>query len=138
VKIEFERGGVFEAELLDIESPKVCKGFWELLPIKLKMFQSRWGGYELYNNTDLPMNVEMETLTEVGEEASVGEISYYNDFSNRMKKKLTALMIYYGDSELHSRVNKFARITQDLEGLWKIGERIWLQGPEEITVQKLE
>lgn len=138
VKIEFEHGGVFKAELLESESTKVCNAFWELLPIKFKMFQSRWGGYELYNNTDLPMTVEMETLTVVGEKASAGEISYYHGFSKRMSRKLTAMMIYYGDTELHSQVNKFARITKNLEELSKVGERIWLQGPEEITIQKSE
>jgi hypothetical protein len=135
VEIKFKRGGTFVAELLERQTPKVCETFWNMLPLKFKMFQSRWGGEELYNNQDIAMDIEMESLTKEGEVASVGEIAYFNGTFRGMK--LRAITIYYGEVVLPIRVNKFARITENLEELKKVGEMVWLRGPEEITIRKL-
>lgn len=127
IEIIFERGGILKAELLDKEAPDTCNAFWNALPVAGEGRHARVSGQEFYFRCDISCNKENN------EQAKVGDISF------NVNPDWQAVCIYYGEgiTKKENPFNKFARITSNMELLAEIGERIWLQGTEEITVRRL-
>ena len=126
IEIEFERGGKFTATLLDDEAPQTCKILWEHLPIEGSAAQARYGGEEFFFKTNLEIEPENQKTN-----FSAGDIAFNPD------PKWKAMITYYGNNiRVSTPFNHAAKISENLEKLKAIGERIWLKGAEKIYVRR--
>lgn len=142
IKFSFEGGGEVYATLLVEKAPLTCEKVWNSLPFETVATQSRWSGREFnfaYEETDLPPRENQTIYT------SIGEVCYWRDWNWEEEGTLPqALAIYYGaemarSHKGHEPVNIFAQIDySDFEKLFKIGERIWLEGKEKIFIERHE
>lgn len=119
-EIEFAKGGIFTAVLLPEEAPKTCEAFLKALPLDARFRQARYAGEEFYFQPGMSCDPENQRMPKWG------DIAFNPD------PKWRAVCIYYGD---HLRTgtpfNLFARIiSNNLEELRKVGERVWVQGEE--------
>ncbi|MEM3641690.1 MAG: cyclophilin-like fold protein [Candidatus Bathyarchaeia archaeon] len=127
IEIEFERGGKFTATLLEDAAPKACKVLWDHLPIEGRAAQARYGGEEFFFNTDL--NIEAENQKK---DFKAGDIAF------NPHPKWKAIIIYYGNNiAITTPYNHIAKISEKLDELKAVGERIWLQGAEKVRICKL-
>ena len=119
--IEFSKGGRFTVALLMKEAPKTCEAFLKALPLEVRFRQARFAGEEFYFQADI--NVELENQV-----APVwGNISFNAD------PKWKAVCVYYGNNvkKTGAPYNLFGRVvSESLEELKKVGERVWIQGEE--------
>jgi hypothetical protein len=127
-EIEFAKGGKFTAVLLTEEAPKTCEAFLKVLPLGVRFRQARFAGEEFYFQLGMSCDPENPVTPKWG------------DISFNADPKWRAACIYYGE---HLRIgtpfNLFARIiSNNLEELRKVGERVWLQGEEAAHVKLVQ
>jgi hypothetical protein len=121
IEMEFNKGGKFTAVLLMKEAPKTCEAFLKALPMSVNCRQGRFSGEEFYCQTNVLCDEENQVLPQWG------DISFNSD------KSWKAVCVYYGSkvAKKSSLYNLFARIvSNNLDELRTVGERIWLQGEE--------
>jgi hypothetical protein len=134
MKLEFERGGVFVARLLEEEAPRTCRAIRDRLPFAYRFHHSIVSGQALVT---LPpdLNVEPENQQVAG--IPPGTLS----FLVRDEARLVPAEIYiaYGifisrglTLDMKQPVNVFARIEADLEALAHVGRRVLLEGAEQV------
>jgi hypothetical protein len=141
ILITFENGESIPATLQDNKAPQTCQIVWEALPFTQIVRHSRWSGREVnfeFSSATKPMR-ENQTIS-----TSAGEMVYWRDWLHDTDPDvLEVLAIYYGPEHTRShkgdeRVNVFAQVDFDfLDCLEKVGERIWLNGTEKVTLSKL-
>jgi len=124
-EIEFGKGGRFTAVLLTEDAPKTCEAFLKVLPLDGRFRQARFSGEEFYIQSKMSCDPENQRIPKQG------------DIAFNADPKWKAICLYYGD---HLRVktpfNLFARIiSNNLEELKRVGERVWLQGEEAAHVK---
>jgi hypothetical protein len=124
-EIEFEKGGKFVAVLLTNEAPKTCEMFLKALPLEARVRQARFAGEEFFFQTEMIGNPENQVPPEWGEIAFNPDIHW------------KAVCVYYGSNfRVKTPFNLFARIVSDnLDELKKVGERIWIEGEETARVR---
>ena len=137
--LEFERGGAFQAELLEDLAPKTCRAFWDLLPLRQKVGHAKFSGHVLYIFPGMDI-VEMENSRCIG--VLPGEILFNPHVTNQPAHP-KEMMIVYGpalprDAFGYAPSNLFARISADIEELKKIGKRIDEEGREYVEIHRLE
>jgi len=134
MRVEFERGGVFVARLLEEEAPRTCRAIRDRLPFAYRFHHSIVSGQALVT---LPpdLNVEPENQRVAG--IPPGALS----FLVRDDARLVPAEIYIAYGVFISRgltldmkqpVNVFARIETDLEVLAQVGRRVLLEGAEQV------
>jgi len=141
IVFRFERGGELIADLMPDVAPKSVEGFLEILPLKVTVYHSRWCGREfnfpVKSKHDIPR--EKQTAT-----CNTGDVVYWKEWGIDPSEATEAIGVYYGAEVLRDHrgylpVNPFARISQDQ---WKtieeIGVRIWQQGVEKLTIDRLQ
>ena len=135
IKIEFEKGGVFIAELFESDAPKTCQVFLDRLPLEFEFAQSIISGQALLT---LPKDLTVEPENQMVAGIPPGTIS----FLVRDPPRLVPDEIYisYGvfvsrglTTNLYQPVNVFAQIKENLGELKTVGQRIHKNGTEKVV-----
>lgn len=127
VEISFGRGGRFAARLLEDQAPSTCEAVWAALPVEGTVLQARFSGEEMFVTTAIDAAAENQVPP------SAGDIAFNPDPAWR------AICIYYGPKiKAGHPFNLFARIDGDLEQLRRVGERIWREGGELVTIRPVQ
>ena len=132
LKIEFEKGGVFTARLLEDEAPKTCATLKSRLPFEYLFQQSIVSGQAM---VAIPPDLTVERENQRVAGILPGALSFL------VKDEITHVPdeIYIAYGVFISRglfldakqpVNVFANIDENLDELREIGNRIIMQGAE--------
>ncbi len=132
IKIEFARGGVFEARLLEDEAPKTCATIKKHLPFEYRFQQSIVSGQAL---VALPPDLTVERENQRVANTPPGTIA----FLVRDEPVLVPDEIYIAYGVFISRglfvdakqpVNVFAQVESSLDELKQVGRRVHQEGAE--------
>lgn len=137
--LEFEKGGVFQAELIEDLAPKTSRAFWDLLPLRQKVGHAKFSGHVLYIFPGMDI-ADMENSRCIG--VLPGEILFNPHVTNQPPHP-KEMMIVYGPALLrdafgYAPSNLFARITANVDELMKVGKRIDEEGREFLEIYRLE
>lgn len=138
IKIRFERGGEFIATLIEDKAPKTCEAIWRALPLEGDVLHSKWSGRGIFIGTHLGDRLPRENQSSI---LSSGYVGYWREWFNEEKGE-EVIEVYYGPSVVRddrgvTQLNMFALIEKDLKELADVGMRIWMQGKEKMTVQRI-
>ena len=140
MRIEFERGGVFMAKLLEDEAPKTCQTIKSRLPFGYRFQHSIVSGQAILC---LPPDLTVERENQRVAGILPGALS----FLVKDEPVLVPDEIYIAYGIFISRgltvdakqpVNVFAQIESNLDELKQIGRRILLQGAEMVHFSLVE
>ncbi len=132
LKIEFERGGVFLARLLEEEAPKTCRAIRAHLPFEYTFYQSVVSGQALVT---LPSDLTVGRENQRVANTPAGTLA----FLVRDEPILVPDEIYIAYGIFISRgltidasqpVNVFAHIEEGLDELAMVGRRVVMEGAE--------
>ena len=132
IKLEFEKGDIFHARLLENEAPKTCATIKEHLPFEYRFHQSIVSGQAMVT---LPPDLTVERENQRVAGIPPGAIC----FLVRDEPVLVPDEIYiaYGlfisrglTVDMKQPVNVFAQIEENLGGLMKAGKRVLMEGAE--------
>ena len=133
MKVEFQKGGVFYARLLEKEAPKTCKTILSRLPFEYRFQQSIVSGHAVvFLPPDLTVEPENQRTIGIG----AGGLSFL--VQDPARNVPDEIYIAYGPYfvsrcsyiEMQQPVNVFAQIDENLDELRKIGSRVLLEGAE--------
>ena len=93
IEIEFEKGGVFIASLLEDKAPKTCKVVWDNLPLDGKVGHAIFSGKMMYLVVDTKLE-ELENARSFG--FLPGDITYLTPFYGRDTHNEIAIV--YGEA----------------------------------------
>jgi len=135
IKLEFEKGGSFEATLFTEEVPETCLKIVEKLPFKLRFYQSIVSGQAMVS---LPKDFSLPRENQrvagippgslcflVKDEAVLVPDEIYIAYGLFISRGLTL--------DQKQPVNVFARIDANLDELEKIGKRVLMEGAEFVS-----
>ncbi len=134
IRLEFEKGGVFIARLLEDEAPKTCRAITARLPFTYRFHHSIVSGQALVT---LPPDLTVERENQRVAGIYPGALS----FLVRDQPVATPDEIYIAYGIFISRglfidatqpVNVFAQIERDLEELRRAGQRVLMNGAEQV------
>ncbi|UCH27467.1 MAG: DUF3830 family protein [Trueperaceae bacterium] len=135
IKVEFERGGAFQARLLEQEAPKTCRVIKERLPFSYRFHQSIISGQALVT---LPPDLTVEPENQWVAGTPPGTLAFLVKDEARLVPD--EIYIAYGIFisrglmvDMKQPVNVFARIETDLEELAVVGKRVLMEGAELVT-----
>jgi len=142
IQISFEKGGMLIAQLND-HAPQSVYSLLEILPVRSKVFHTRWCGREI--------SMGIKTLTKPPKENNTNivskfDLAYWRDWENQVTPSdqgtEEALAMYYGAEVLRFHngfltTNVIGRISWEQEELLEsIGLRIWEFGHEQVLVEE--
>ena len=140
-QFHFERGGTLTMTTL-AEAPKSIECISKMVPINAKIFQARWSGREIFIPTELKKKPPRENQTI---RANLGDVIYFREWKDSYDfTGFEAIGIFYGPEIVRewrgdSPVNLIGRIDPSQWDLIKsIGERVWRQGGERISIKVLD
>ena len=132
ITIEFEKGGVFTARLLEDEAPKTCAIIRERLPFAYRFHHSIVSGQAIVT---LPPDMTMPRENQRVAGIYPGALSFL--VKDEPVLVLDEIYIAYGifisrglTVDAKQPVNVFGQIDSHLDELAKIGRRILMQGAE--------
>lgn len=135
-KLKITAGGYeFIAELEEEDAPKTCAVFKEMLPFENKLIHVRWSGQGMwipYGETRVGLDYENHTSHPVK-----GEFLLYPGGISEME-----IIVAYGRCLFASQVgqlagNHFLTITEGLENLHALGEKVLWEGAQTISIDYL-
>jgi hypothetical protein len=138
MQIEFQKGGVFTAELLEKAAPKSCETIWNRLPFTYEFYHSIVSGRAILT---LPPDLTMEPENQMVMGINPGTIS----FLVRDVPKIVPDEIYISYGIFVSRgltvnayqpVNVFAKINENLDELDMVCRRVLMKGAETVKFSK--
>jgi hypothetical protein len=136
----FERGGSLIVSTAD-ESSKTCQAIRQDLPIEAKVFQARWSGKEIFVPIALKQKPPRERQSI---RASLGDVIYFCEWEGSYEHTgFEAIGLFYGPEIVRewrgdAPVNVFGRVDpSQFELLKEIGDRVWRQGGEGISIRVL-
>lgn len=118
--------------LYEKEAPLTCKALLKAFPLSVKFVQGRYAGEEIYSpkGPNIKLPAENATIN-----LKVGEIGYAPPSPRNEVSKCFGIV--YGDAKLSDWVNVFGIVVEkDLPLLKKIGEKLWLEGSQELVFEK--
>ena len=140
-QFHFERGGTLTMTTL-AEAHKSIEFISKMAPINAKIFQARWSGREIFIPTKLKKKPPRENQTI---RANLGDVIYFREWKDSYDfTGFEAIGIFYGPEIVRewrgdSPVNLIGRIDPSQWDLIKsIGERVWRQGGERISIKVLD
>lgn len=140
MEIEFEKGGVFVARLLEDEAPKTCQAIKEHLPFEYKFHQSIVSGQAMVT---LPPDLTVEPENQRVAGIPPGALSFL--VRDEVVLVPDEIYIAYGifisrglTVDMKQPVNVFAQIESDLDELKKVGQRVLMNGAEMVHFRLLE
>jgi hypothetical protein len=120
-----DAGASVLADMLDDESPEVCRLVWDLLPIETRVIHGMYSGAEVFALLDNPQPCPPEGLTQL---PLPGEILYFYDESKNVtnaRPAVAELCIVYnrgvvlrGPEGVPTHASLFARIPGDWKHDW--------------------
>jgi hypothetical protein len=132
IKLEFEKGDVFYARLLETEAPKSCTTIKERLPFEYRFHQSIVSGQALVT---LPPDLTVERENQRVAGIPPGSICFL--VKDEPVLVPDEIYIAYGlfisrglTIDMKQPVNVFAQIEDNLEELMKVGKRVLMEGSE--------
>ena len=133
ILIEFEKGGVFSARLLENDAPKTCRTIIRKLPFEYRFHQSIVSGHAV---VALPPDLAVEPENQRSIGIPAGGLSFL--VQDPPRNVPDEIYIAYGPYfisrcsyiEMQQPVNYFAQIEEDLNELEKIGKRVLMEGAE--------
>jgi hypothetical protein len=141
INIEFEKGGVFTAQLLEEEAPKTCAAILKHLPFTYRFHHSIVSGQAIVT---LPpdLTVEEENQRTVGVPA--GSLCFL--VQDPPRNVPDEIYISYGPYfvsrcstiDFQQPVNVFGLIESGQDELIKIGKRILMEGAENVGFSLVE
>ncbi len=138
--MEFEKGGVVAAVLLEDKAPKTCQAILRALPFQNVAIHAMWAGQEIFfDGFPLSEPLEYENETNDVEPGSVACISTMA-LRKFAEQKFTSFCVFYGKSRPRKGVdqtvdvNVFAKV-RDLEKMTEISKRIRFEGREKMTIR---
>jgi len=145
IKFEFARGGVLYGELDSDKAPETVACIKAILPLKTTMKHTRWCGREIYsgiNTGSLPRRENKSCVV------NKFDITYWRDWESGAAlpgiPDVETISVFYGPENLvcnqgQISVNVIGRIDYGLEReVDRIGERIWLEGAEDMVISAAE
>jgi len=135
-KLKITAGGYeFTAKLEEELAPKTCEIFKTLLPLENKLIHVRWSGQGMwipYGETRLGLDYENNTS-----HPAKGEFLLYPGGISEME-----IIVAYGRCLFSSQVgqlagNHFLTITEGIENLDKLGEKVLWEGAQSIKIDYL-
>ena len=125
---------VFKAVLHEDLAPETCRAITEALPITGKVIQARWSGECMWLKMD-PYGIEVPLENQTSY-PGVGQLLYYTGGISEKE-----MLIPYGSAKFSSKVgllpgNHYATITEGLENLPLVGEKVLWEGAHTIRVEK--
>lgn len=140
LRLEFEKGGVFTARLLEAEAPKTCRTIKAKVPFAYRFHHSIVSGQALVT---LPPDLTMERENQRVAGIPPGTLS----FLVRDEPVLVPDEIYiaYGifisrglTVDMKQPVNVFAQIEDKLDELGQVGRRVLMNGAETVRFSLIE
>jgi len=117
------------------DAPATCKAFREILPFTRVFYHARISGHEIWIDNVPALDVIQENASVFAE---TGEV-VIGPIKPARVKTANCFGIYYGEGKGLDAANIFARVIDaDLKKLEALGDRIWKNGPEEITIEALQ
>jgi hypothetical protein len=139
IKLEFEKGDVFYADLRETEAPKTCRTITSRLPFTYRFHHSIVSGQALVT---LPPDLTVERENQRVAGIYPGALS----FLVRDEPVGVPDEIYIAYGVFISRglfvdakqpVNVFAQISNDLEQLKRVGQRVLMSGAEQVRFSRV-
>ena len=132
LKLEFEKGGVFYARLIEEEAPKTCIIIKERLPFEYKFHQSIVSGQALVT---LPPDLTVERENQRVAGILPGAVCFLvrDDPVHVPDEIYIAYGLFISSGltvDMKQPVNVFAKIEDNLEELMKVGKRVLMEGAE--------
>jgi hypothetical protein len=132
IRLEFEKGGVFYARLLEKEAPKTCTAIKAHMPFEYRFHQSIVSGQALVT---LPPDLTVERENQRVAGIPAGTISFL--VKDEPVLVPDEIYIAYGlfisrglTVDMKQPVNVFAQIEENLDELMKVGKRVLMEGAE--------
>lgn len=133
-------------DLMEEEAPRTSNAIWDLLPLQAACIHDIWSGPQLLIHIDPPRILEPENL--LGYIPAPGDIFYYyrpayyfrgTPYGRREAAEIG--ITYARDSRPQGprgpkAVNLFASITENLQGLSKIAEKMIYEGAKKIVIER--
>jgi hypothetical protein len=122
------------ATLLEDETPRICQAIWDLLPVEREAVHASWSG-------------ECLLIVPFGAQAparkSENETIYVGPGEVALDCPADEVLIFYGRGQPRwrmgpSRVNVFARITNNLKGFAEACDKLRREGAQTVTIRKKE
>ena len=107
--------------LLEDKAPETCKKILTSLPLKGNLIHAKIAGREFFFKAPFFCDPENQVKAQ-----DAGNIGYYDGANS--------ICIFYGAEPGIGAVNLFAKITENLEGIRKEGEKGWRKQGAEIEV----
>ena len=124
---------IFKAKMHVDKAPETCRLLGENMPITGKVIQARWSGEAVWLQMDpYGIKVPFENQTSY---PSIGDLLYYPGGVSEKE-----ILIPYGSACFASKVgvlpgNHFATITDGVERLPEMGEKVLWEGAQEISIE---
>lgn len=116
------------AELLESSATEICEKICELLPFEADLHYAKIAGEEIMSLVPIVLPHETNAIVKVND-IKTGSTAYFPDRQ--------MICIFYGKiQEEDAKVTIFARITENLEGIKKEGEKVRIyQGKKTIKMK---
>jgi len=138
IEIEFEKGGLFTANLLEDKALKTCKEIWDRLPLGYRMHHSSSAGQGLACTVDFTVEKENQQILHTR-----GQVIFR--VADPVRGVQSELIVAYGLHASysirhfsHDPENVFAEIEDDLDELEKVGRRMFWEGGEKVSIRRKE
>jgi len=133
--IEFEKGDIFKAKLLEDEAPNTCESILNNLPFTLRFQQSIVSGQAI---VALPNNLTIEEENQRTVGIPSGSLCFL--VKDPPRNVPDEIYISYGPYfvsrcstiDFQQPVNVFGLIESDIDRLMKVGKRILMEGAESV------
>ena len=118
------------AELLEVIAPKTCEEICKLLPFEADLHYAKIAGEEIMSLVPIVLLHESNAIVKVND-IKTGSIAYFPDRQ--------MICIFYGKiQEEDAKVTIFARITENLEGIKKEGEKVRIYQGKKVIKMKVK
>lgn len=138
MEFTFQRGGSLRVTTLT-EASKTASAVSVEAPIDATVYQARWSGREIF----VPLNFKQKPVRENQSiRASIGDVIYFHEWGESYNYTgFEAIGLFYGPEIVRewrgdAPVNFFGKVDPSQYDLLKaIGERVWRQGGEGISIR---
>jgi len=112
-------------------APITCEAFAQILPFTRTFYHARVPGQEIWINNIQPLGIIQENASVFTEPGEV----VLGPSKPQRTKTANCFGIYYGEGKGLDAANIFAKVAAaDLQKLFDLGNNIWKNGGQEITV----
>lgn len=150
IKLEFEKGGVVTASLLEKEAPETCKVVWEKLPVEANVLHAILAGQEILFDFPMPHELLPENETnrvEPGYLMAAVPANARVEGKNTLTEGCFTFCIFYGigrprkfgpggTGDQTMDLNLFG-VCNNLDILQTVGKRIRVYGTEKVKASQV-